>query len=1155
MVNNNGVEQTNGLTNNEVEPIKNDTDVPNGTLSNDDEMEQVMHNMVPLRLIIERLVNQAYADLQNLTEVLPGMPTIERKRAILEYSLNTRQQFIKLLVLVKWAVNADKVQQCQNIIGFLQKQNEAFSRTVDALYGIYTTMSQARVRNYDILTAIDVLTTGTYQRLPTIIRSHYIPLDPLQDNDVAGTLSRLNDLIRVRMICKETLPSPMAKYKIANGRVVFHVEHEFEVSLTLFGAEEDIPWHIVSLDILVCSEKSKVTTDMDTSLTDYQIRNLIVNAQQRLIPQASMPQKPPAPEPEEGQEQPTEPFSSEESPEVHKLPKYPLVRLYDYLHTFCLSMQLEVLYLQALHLAKSRWADNLIVEINQFRTSIKLKYWCKRPATTWKNAQPSSTKASNCIEIGIVNLEEYSPSLTDEDDTEGTSRSEVEEEIPSLKYPKTALRVHCEGGSDTDGSIIDNYEIQSGELDVESLLMRIAELHARAVITRFRDILLASSFVSNRIEFTKNDLEILDEQHVGTSKSQSSTCGLQVRYRQDRYLTLNVDIRTGRVVIGMSDKVVHESDNKLRALEDKLNENFVKLPSLLLELKYATLIDDVETMARYLGLEPYPILPLRNEDIAKFGTSGSRVLYLQFTQHPSYYLVVSIVENALSFRLISLVPSQGGSHLMTLNNSVQLELASLLRHHRISTQTTIQKSSTTHKLNGQTKLSEKGTSELSIDLGLLSKIDSFCRARISFEKLEKQLTELKIPFQYIHPIPLECDAADFRTQDSSNPISQVPFMQVNPRDIPISTKGVDCSTIMTGSLNIRLADWYASGKSTCQVSMETRILSQYIPTIQDNEQNDSKQLQFDHETRILSFKYSDFDGCISQFLNDWETVIMVSLLAKQIYAEPSIDYFDLTQLKVSYGKERFSLVICWTPASPRHRKSHYTLALKENLGQGKHKNPHRKLRFCLEDYLNQNRDLKQLINLLNDTLPLLCALDELQRKRDAKDTFGKGLTIIPRHATHIRLHFPSKFVIDIRLSSATRLFMSDAAFSSFGSPTSPQPSPPNPTNSPDDPAKLLLARSHINPQPIPGFNQFISQVGQALALQSQYSNDEHAVIIPLQHGFICGISVSSFVLNELNDFIEKCTPASDNTTGPLPSGMPTKSSPQKLHSESPIEIV
>ncbi|ORX86392.1 MED14-domain-containing protein [Basidiobolus meristosporus CBS 931.73] len=1171
MVNNNGAEQTNGLTsNNEVEPTKSELDVPNGTLPNNDEMEQVMHNMVPLRLIIERLVNQAYADLQNLTEVLPGMPIVERKRAILEYSLNTRQQFVKLLVLVKWAVNADKVQQCQNIIGFLQKQNEAFARTVDALYGIYTTMSQARVRNYDILTAIDVLTTGTYQRLPTIIRSHYIPLDPMEDNDVAGTLSKLNDLIRVRMICRETLPSPMNKYKIVNGRVVFRVEHEFEVSLTLFGAEEDVPWHIISLDILVCSEKSKVATDMDTSLTDYQIRNLIVNAQQKLIPQPPNPQKPSGPETEEGQEQPTEPSNPEESPESLKLPTYPMVRLhllpFDaarsslftgnslFTNSHNLSQMFNCGCSKALHLAKSRWAENLIVEINQFRTSIKLKYWCKRPPTTWSSVQYSSqqTTLTNCIEISVVNLEEYTPSQTEEDDVEGTSRSDTEDDTPSLKYPKGVLRVRCEGGADTDGKMIDTFEINPGELDVESLLMRIAELHARAVITRFRDILLNSSFVSNRIEFTKNDLEILDEQHVGTSKGQSSTCGLQVRYRQDRYLTLNVDIRTGRVVIGMSDKVMHDSDAKLRALEEKLNESFVKLPNLLLELKYATLIDDVENMARYLGLEPYPILPLRNEDIAKFGTTRSRMLYLQFTQHPSYYLVVSIVEDALNFRLISLGSPLSGSHLMTLASSVQLDLTSLLRQHQISTQATGQDSNTTHSPGSNARLPSKEVNELTIDLGLLSKIDSFCRARISFEKLEKQLTGLGIEFKYIQPIPLECDAADFCAQDSANPISQVPFMQIKPQDIPLRTKGASCSEIVSGSLNIRLADWYASGKSTCQVSMETRILSQSTPSIQDADQDAAKRLHFDHESRVLSFKYSDFDSCISQFLNDWETVIMVTLLAKQTYT--TVNYFDLTLLKASYGKERFTIAIRWkSPNGTGSSRGHYKLALEENLGQIKQKNPHRKLRFCLEDYLNQTKDLKKLITLLNDTLPLLRALDELQRKRNAKDTFGKGLTIIPRHATHIRLQFPAKYVIDIRMSSATRLYISDAAYSFFEPPnTTPKKlGLPSPAHFPGDQAKVLLSRSHINPQPIPEFGQFIAHVGQALSQQSQYSQDEHAVVIPLQHGFVCGMSVSSFVLNELNSFIER----TESTAAPTSAEISTKPPTQNLHSENPIEIV
>jgi hypothetical protein len=55
-------------------------------------------------------------------------------------------------------------------MAFLANQNKFFQDTVDYLHKIHTELPAARVREFDILTAVDVLTTGTYQRMPTKIK-------------------------------------------------------------------------------------------------------------------------------------------------------------------------------------------------------------------------------------------------------------------------------------------------------------------------------------------------------------------------------------------------------------------------------------------------------------------------------------------------------------------------------------------------------------------------------------------------------------------------------------------------------------------------------------------------------------------------------------------------------------------------------------------------------------------------------------------------------------------------------------------------------------------------------------------------------------------------------------------------------------------------
>ena len=110
----------------------------------------------------------------------------------------------------------------------------------------------SRVRNYDIPTAIDVLTTGTYQRLPSRIKQVYVAEEKPTKAEMASTLDRLDDVMRMRLLCDELVP-PAMKYTVGKGKAKFVVANEFEVTLTIPGPGtlEDVPWRIIGLKILV----------------------------------------------------------------------------------------------------------------------------------------------------------------------------------------------------------------------------------------------------------------------------------------------------------------------------------------------------------------------------------------------------------------------------------------------------------------------------------------------------------------------------------------------------------------------------------------------------------------------------------------------------------------------------------------------------------------------------------------------------------------------------------------------------------------------------------------------------------------------------------------------------------------------------------------
>lgn len=78
-----------------------------------------------------------------------------------------------------------------------------------------------------------------------------MPLEPLVGSERKTTLLRLNQIIQHRLVTGHPLPQQMCNFKIANGRVQFRVEQEFEVGLTLMGDAADIPWRMLEIEILV----------------------------------------------------------------------------------------------------------------------------------------------------------------------------------------------------------------------------------------------------------------------------------------------------------------------------------------------------------------------------------------------------------------------------------------------------------------------------------------------------------------------------------------------------------------------------------------------------------------------------------------------------------------------------------------------------------------------------------------------------------------------------------------------------------------------------------------------------------------------------------------------------------------------------------------
>ncbi|KAF7726089.1 mediator complex subunit [Apophysomyces ossiformis] len=663
-----------------------------------------MASMVSLRSLVGKMIYKSYADLMTLTDTLPSMSDVERKRQILNYATFARKQFMKLLVLVKWAENAKDIQMSQvgfllikycsiillfgrltcaiqNIMAFLANQNKIFQDTVDYLHKIHIELPAARVRDFDILTAVDVLSTGTYQRMPTkiqvlvlcleihhvincVVTQDMIPSSPLTDQEVLDAFRKMNDVIRMRMLTSEVLPSPMKNYRIESGRIFFSVENEFNISLTLTGPSHDRRWWIVSLDVLVESTASGSISDVHVSLNEMQRQHLRMNAQKQLMPPPS-----PADQQQQGQLLNGGTQDNSESngyPQKAKGPNlfFPLIDLYDYLHFFCLKMQLEIIYMQAMMLTRTKWVEQLTVQMDSTRTKLVLTYWGGGSSTAhWAdphvgreikavkgtgNDNDSVQSRSTMIEIFISDEDErrqgsLSPqanvAITVRDELKGLiqkagigasitlndlSESDKVKVAAALKYPKRCVDVTWGGSRELYTS--ENL-LNPSDLNVERLLLHTTRYHGESIICKFREILYSQeNFLEEHgLYLEKVDLEDtiskqkLDRVLSNEGSENSQQPSLTIQYRHQRRITVSLDSRTGRVKVRELGNGTGEGDVKLRGLEERLNNDPKHIARHLLWLRSEVVIREIVSLAKQLSLQPYhpSQMNLQTDDITR----------------------------------------------------------------------------------------------------------------------------------------------------------------------------------------------------------------------------------------------------------------------------------------------------------------------------------------------------------------------------------------------------------------------------------------------------------------------------------------------------------------------------------------------------------
>jgi mediator of RNA polymerase II transcription subunit 14 len=107
-------------------------------------------------------------------------------------------------------------------------------------------------RNPDLLTAISVLSAGTYTRFPTAITDTFKHVPRLTNRTILRTLRRLNRHILYRLRCADYLPAELFIESVRDGKVYFGAggEHGWKAHMTVvgFGEGDDARWWLTGVE-------------------------------------------------------------------------------------------------------------------------------------------------------------------------------------------------------------------------------------------------------------------------------------------------------------------------------------------------------------------------------------------------------------------------------------------------------------------------------------------------------------------------------------------------------------------------------------------------------------------------------------------------------------------------------------------------------------------------------------------------------------------------------------------------------------------------------------------------------------------------------------------------------------------------------------------
>ncbi|KAK7258695.1 hypothetical protein RIF29_24277 [Crotalaria pallida] len=551
---------------------------------------------VELSMLVSRAANDSYSSLKELVEKCRSseISDTDKKISMLKFLSKTQQRMIRLNVLTKWCQQVPLIQHCQQLASTVSNHDMCFTQASDSLFFMHEGLQQARAPVYDVPSAVEILLTGSYQRMPKCIEDVGTQYT-LNEDQQKPALKKLDMLVRSKLL-EVTLPKEISDIKVSDGTALVRVDGEFKVLMTLGYRGNLSLWRILHLELLV-GEKNK-----PVKLEEMRSHILGDDLQRRMAAAEN-------------------PFSI----------------LYSVLHELCVALVMDTVLRQVQFLRQGRWKDAIKFEVI---TEGGMGHGASSSSVQNPDGESDST-GLRTPGLKIIYWLDF-------DKNAGMSDSGV---CPYIKIePGPDLQIKCHHSN----FVIDPLTGKEAELSLDQSCIDVERLLLRAICcNRYTRLLEIKRELGKNIQVCRTGDDVVLQSQVGEpdieykqkddkccSKDSDGHEVLCVRAYGSSFFTLGINIRNGRFLLQSSQNIVASS--ALLECEEALNQGSMTAAEVFISLRSKSILHLFASVGRVLGLQVFEH-GFSSVKIPKSISNGSATVMMGFPDcGSSYFLLMQL---------------------------------------------------------------------------------------------------------------------------------------------------------------------------------------------------------------------------------------------------------------------------------------------------------------------------------------------------------------------------------------------------------------------------------------------------------------------------------------------------------------------------------